>query len=189
MRCSAVTYHQRLAVKRFFGFWKFCSKIALKSGSLAAVCPWAISKSDSISKKVLAGDSVQIIRRAKRANADRLGRWINGRNMLPVTVVHEIGHIIERRSSELLAKSVRFLEGRAQGESAVWLGPGHDRVEMAFRDEWVRKGGTNYTGKVYRKFGTEILSMGLQRLFGDPAGFYLSDREYFAFVQDVLRGL
>jgi hypothetical protein len=145
------------------------------------------------SKQVLAGEDVQILRRAKRANADRNGRWINGRNMLPKTVVHELGHIIEGRDPGILSKSVSFLASRTKGELPVWLGPGYGRRERALRDEWVQKGGSAYAGKVYRDatgdYASEILSMGLQRLFEDPAEFYLRDREFFVFVVNVIRGL
>ena len=146
------------------------------------------------SKAVLSGPDVKILKTRTRAIADRFGGFINGKFMPTWTVAHELGHIIEGRLAEILKKSAAFLESRTVGEVPVWLGQGYRHGEKALRDEWVKKGGKAYSGKVYKLssgdyYATEILSMGIQRLYTDPAGFFENDPEYFTYVVNTLRGL
>ncbi len=71
---------------------------------------------------------------------------------------------------------------------------GYSDDEVAIEDSWEANGGTVYSGKVYHPGKiialsdcTEILSIGLERLFRDPYDFAKKDPEYFDFVVSVLR--
>lgn len=142
-------------------------------------------------RSVLSGSPLLIKRRRGRAAADVSGRFIDGKHMNAETVAHEIGHIIEARNPEALKRSLDFRARRAPGETPRWIGRGYGRREIAVKDEWVSRGGSLYSGKVYRASGTdyatEILSMGLSRLIRDAAKFAAEDRDYFDFVVDSLR--
>ena len=53
-------------------------------------------------------------------------------------------------------------------------------------------GGVPYSGRVYadsldEAHATEVLTMGLQRLYEDPVGFAKKDPDYFKFILSVLR--
>lgn len=108
--------------------------------------------------------------------------------------VHELAHHIECTDPEILAECRAFLQRRAKpGEKPQWLGAltgnsRYKRYEVALEDEWVAKGGSVYCGKVYQSGAyTEILTMGLQRLYLDPIGFARQDPEYFQFILKLLR--
>jgi SPP1 gp7 family putative phage head morphogenesis protein len=143
------------------------------------------------SRSVLSGADVLIKRRRNRAVADPYGKYIDGKNMSAQTVSHEIGHIIEARSPEALQRSIDFRNRRAPGETPKWIGQGYGRNEIAVKDEWEKRGGHLYSGKVYlwkgREYATEVLSMGFSRLVKDAAKFAQEDRDYFDFVVDSLR--
>jgi SPP1 gp7 family putative phage head morphogenesis protein len=156
------------------------------------------------SKDVFEGAQVGVKKIASRANADAHGEFINGKAMSVRTVVHELGHIIEARRPDIMAKSLAFRASRTAGEKPKWLGKGHKKHEVALEDEWEKRGGRMYAGRVYRlplqimhngkplgpgDFATEILSMGAERLYTDPAGFILDDPDFASFVINTLRGL
>jgi hypothetical protein len=76
---------------------------------------------------------------------------------------------------------------------ADWAGRGGQAVEEGRDDDFKKTMGDygRYTGKVYMTddgiHGTEILSMGLQKLYEDPAGFAAKDPEFFNFVLGVVQ--
>lgn len=144
------------------------------------------------SADVLKGADVRIVRKSTRAHADIAGAFIDGKIMEARTVIHELGHIVEQRDPALLQRSVDFRDARTVGEKPKWLGPGYKRNEKALEDEWVKKGGRLYSGKVYRNAlgadgATEIVSMGIERFYVDPASFYAQDPDYFRHVLNLLR--
>ena len=146
-----------------------------------------------VHESVFDGADVQIKATVERAHADPRGVFINGRSMGPATVVHEIGHIIEARKAALLKKSIEFRASRTIGESPRWLGPGYGRSEIALPDEWEKLGGNIYSGKVYKNYrgedyASEIISMGMERLYRDAMAFWKSDSAYFSHVVDFIRG-
>lgn len=146
-----------------------------------------------VSKDALDGKGVDILTTASRAHADLHGAFINGKRMGADVVVHEMGHIIEQRQPALLAKSLHFRGTRTIGETPRWLGHPYQRSEISLFDEWAKLGGDNYTGKVYRNytgkdFASEILSMGLQRLFSNPVEFWKNDPAFFDFTINLIRG-
>ena len=63
----------------------------------------------------------------------------------------------------------------------------YDADEVAYEDEWVKKGGDPYAGKYMPRGGTEILTVGIERLHDNPALFMLTDQDYFVFVVSTLR--
>ncbi len=70
----------------------------------------------------------------------------------------------------------------------ILTGIEYDWSEIAYEDEWEKRGGDPYAGKVYRggKY-TEILTMGLERLYRDPQGFAQQDPDYFDFILGIVR--
>jgi hypothetical protein len=120
------------------------------------------------------------------------------------TAAHEIMHGIEIQNPEVLKASAEFLYSRAaKGEVPQTLrkltGLHYDLREIAIEDDWAKRGGDVYSGKVYSRFGvstgpqsiraTEVLTMGIERLHRDPLEFYTNDRQYFDFVINILRSL
>lgn len=107
-------------------------------------------------------------------------------------VVHEIAHAIEHQFPGVYDACREFLLKRAAGGPLRSLqaltGLSYSRWETAYEDEWVKRGGNVYTGKVYPgSKNTEILTMGLQRLYENPNGFAVEDPEYFDFILSVVR--
>lgn len=110
--------------------------------------------------------------------------------------VHEAGHAIESRFPGAIRASKEFLAYRLKGETPVKLSekfPGHgygttevgakDKFDLAFPES-----AAYYIGKEYNLEATEVLSMGVEMLYSDPAGFARKDPEYCAFVLGILDG-
>ena len=124
----------------------------------------------------------------------------------PATIAHELAHVIEFAHSEILRKSAAFLYDRAKGASPVPLksiypGHGYRADEKTMEDDWIKRGGSAYTGKIYlpgyhpsmskdmfsaRTTSTEILSMGIQRMLESPVKFQREDPEFFNFIKKQL---
>jgi len=116
---------------------------------------------------------------------------INDRTSIGV-VIHEFVHDIEYAHPEISKKTKAFLAKRAKGEKPVSLkekkGGGYKRDEEAFEDEWETKGGSLYTGKHNPdRPSTEVLTMGVQRLYENPVLFANQDPEFFDFIVGTIQ--
>ncbi|MCX6848226.1 MAG: hypothetical protein NTY98_04845 [Verrucomicrobia bacterium] len=59
---------------------------------------------------------------------------------------------------------------------------------MTCKDRFEELGGKHYMGRFYPGAdGTEILTMGIERLHRGPVDFYVNDPEYFEFVIKTLQ--
>jgi hypothetical protein len=99
-----------------------------------------------------------------------------------------------------LAASRAFLKQRAGTERIQSLrsltGANYGYNEAAFEDEWLKRGGEHYCGKLYSHSGriedayaAELLSMGIQRLEKGAFEFHRDDPEYFWFCVSTLQKL
>lgn len=124
----------------------------------------------------------------------------------PSVIAHELAHVIELSHPDVLHKSAAFLHGRAQGAAPVSLKSlypdrGYPPQEKTFEDDWTKRGGSAYTGKIYVRgyhssmskdafvantAGTEILSMGIQRMLESPVDFQRQDPEFYNFIKSQL---
>lgn len=124
----------------------------------------------------------------------------------PSVVAHELAHAIEFSNPDVLRKSAAFLYDRGEGKAAKPLSklePGvkYSPSEKALEDKWAEKGGRAYIGKVYVRGyhpnmtrdnfvsniqGSEILSMGIQRMLENPVRFRQQDPDYFNFIKSQL---
>lgn len=109
------------------------------------------------------------------------------------TVAHEIAHSIEYNSKKLSDKSKAFLKKRAGNEKPKKLrdltnDKGYRDDEFTYEDEFLKRGGEHYSGKIYDDNATELVSTGVQRLLKNPLKFAQQDPEYFDFVVDILQG-
>ena len=132
--------------------------------------------------------------RAYYSHSDNIFK-VSGEDKFDV-VLHEYTHFLENRNKDMLRNSLAFLEYRTKGEKAEKLSKltgqrGYGAGEIAKKDRFFKE----YCGKVYSASGEyrdasacELMSMGVQRLFTDPAKFAKEDREYFDFVVGNLRG-
>ena len=111
------------------------------------------------------------------------------------TAIHEYTHFLESNNPKMIDNSIAFLEYRTKGEQTQSLrkltGISYGSNEVARPDKFFNA----YCGKMYSStdeyknaYATELMSMGVQRLFEDPKGFAAEDREYFDFVIANLRG-
>lgn len=107
------------------------------------------------------------------------------------TMIHEYVHYIENNNPQMLINSLSFLQYRTQGDTIARLGKGYSSNEITKKDNFFNK----YCGKIYsddysytRADATELMSMGVERIFTDPVGFSREDREYFDFVIANMRG-
>ena len=118
------------------------------------------------------------------------------------TFQHEFCHFLEDNFPELKKVSVQFLRKRTAGEVPLPLTKiknnpttGYKRYEIAYKDEWIEKGGDAYSGRYYKDptlgeyYATEVLSMGLQRFLKNPILFYKQDKDYFEFVVKQIQGV
>lgn len=104
------------------------------------------------------------------------------------TSIHECMHWLEGVNPEMLANSKAFLKYRTKNDETKTLreltgNKNYKSNEDAKADNFF----SPYCGKEYET-ATEIMSMGVQRLFEHPDKFHKEDREYFDFVIGNLRG-
>lgn len=124
----------------------------------------------------------------------------------PAVVAHELAHVIEWSNPEILRKTASFLYDRAGGANAVSLLSiyphlNYEAIEKTFEDNWIKCGGSAYTGKLYingywpgmnkemfvkRTQATEVLSMGIQRMLESPVDFKRKDPEFYKFIKSQL---
>ena len=103
-------------------------------------------------------------------------------------VAHELMHWLEKKNPKVLDNSLTFLEYRTQGEEVQSLRQltkqNFDKEEVAKPDKFF----SPYCGKIYNHQATEIMSMGIERIFENPKEFAETDIEYMSFVISNLRG-
>lgn len=110
------------------------------------------------------------------------------------TVVHELGHNVEFQ--HCLSSAKEFLAHRVGNEAPTQLKKifperKYRSDEFGRKDHFDRFMSLNeayYTGKDYKGYCTEVVSMGLQKLYEDPAGFASKDPEYAKFICGILDG-
>ena len=112
----------------------------------------------------------------------------------PKIVIHEMGHWLETHDPKIHEKALAFLERRTKGEEAKPLNDLFPHLEFA--DHEVSKPDhflDAYMGKIYEDevmghYATEIVSMGLELAYQNPAKLALKDPDLFDFLHDTLRG-
>lgn len=117
------------------------------------------------------------------------------------TFIHEYAHFIEKKNPHILANSLAFAKMRTGEEKTKRLNDLTDsknyKGEYAKSDKFFHP----YCGRVYdihetkyekksysNSNASEIMSMGLERLFTQPRKFAKEDREYFDFVVANIKG-
>ncbi len=106
---------------------------------------------------------------------------------------HEMVHAIEEQHPQIARTAIQYLLER--GADGIIINIGSNA--RAFSDRWVECGGDIYTGRLYTHaskpdpahiFGTEILSMGIERLLANPLGFWMTDPDHMLFCLRAFRG-
>jgi hypothetical protein len=113
----------------------------------------------------------------------------------PDVIAHELGHALEWQIEGIHDRVIEFARHRFGSEAAVSLrklfpGHGFTVAEMGRKDHFDRLfsgSSAYYVGKTYAQ-NSEVISMGIQKLFSDPAGFATKDREFFKFILGILDG-
>jgi len=110
------------------------------------------------------------------------------------TAVHEMGHLVEFHKPGVQALANKFVEYRCKGEQPVQMSEavpnsGYGAHELGRKDDFEKSFGSKsayYVGKTYASGATEVVSMGMELLYKDPARFAAADPEYFQFICHVL---
>lgn len=111
--------------------------------------------------------------------------------------IHEIIHGIEMHNPDIAAIVQEFRRYRVGDEVGTNMGKTfggqYKGNEIGFRDDFEKAFGKGtasayYVGKRYDDRTTEILTMGVQKLYEDPSGFAKNDPEYCSFILGVLDG-
>ncbi len=106
------------------------------------------------------------------------------------TIVHEMGHVIEGNNKDVRRMCNEFVSMRTRGEKEVDLEQFGMPGEMGKKDSFdkaFRESSAYYIGKTYPGAETEVLSMGIQKLYSDPKGFMEKDPQYAALVIMALK--
>jgi hypothetical protein len=102
------------------------------------------------------------------------------------TIVHEMGHFIEASVAGATPRIWEHIDSRTQGESNRKLsditGNNYNGDEVAKPDSFW----SAYMGKDYNHRASEFLSMSLQGMYEDPAGFARKDPQSFDFSSRLL---
>lgn len=113
------------------------------------------------------------------------------------TIIHEVSHHLEMENPNIYQACKDFRKSRTKGDplkklSKLTGNKRHKAHEEAYEDEWKKRGGSHYMGRSYARWGlqtTEILTMGMERLFNTPVEFAKNDPEYFRFLIGLLQKL
>jgi SPP1 gp7 family putative phage head morphogenesis protein len=81
------------------------------------------------------------------------------------TCIHELGHRMERAVPEIKKAEKVFYDRRTAGENLEWLGGGYARTEVTRKDNFLNP----YMGKDYNETAYELVSMGFEYGYTDPA--------------------
>jgi SPP1 gp7 family putative phage head morphogenesis protein len=114
------------------------------------------------------------------------------------TFVHEFGHHLENDlpNAKRYANEFRRMRVARAGTKDIGMNRATGRTcykddEVGNEDSWKKAVGSDhafYVGKRYSDGQTEIISMGIESLFANPARFAEKDPEYFKFIVGILRG-
>lgn len=117
------------------------------------------------------------------------------RNTNSATVVHETGHFLNDlphvKEMALAFHEHRFGDEKQRPLKEVCPSCGYHSSEMGAKDSMERafdEQHAYYVGKTYKDGQTEVVSMGMEKMVRDPAGFAVKDPEYFKFVMAVMHG-
>ena len=169
---------------------EFVGRVVSKEMTPTAVCH----------VEAYSGRAYQIGNRIYVAGDDDLG-----------TYVHEYAHFIEEHIPHAHRRCQQFLKMRCERDPDAQIVRLNDIVsggrygsdEVCIADKFFKpycgklydykkgedgKPKLNAAGDGYDVSATEILSMGLEKVFRDPKGFYDKDREYFDFIVNLLQG-
>jgi len=109
------------------------------------------------------------------------------------SMLHEMGHWLEERDKGVFTKARDFLLSRTQKDPAQKMadikpGAGYADYEITrpdqFADPYV---GRAYTDPGAGHYATEIVSMGLEFMYTDPAKFAKDDPGHFDFIYNLMR--
>jgi hypothetical protein len=141
---------------------------------------------------------IKVVTKGNRASYNAsAGHVLNARQGMPDRVaIHELGHAIEGNMPGALAASLAFAAYRTKGSPTVKMADvmptrGYHQSETGNKDHFDRAlpaEAAYYCGKDYGGVGSEILSVGIEHLYADPAGFAQKDPEYAAFIVGLLNG-
>jgi hypothetical protein len=141
--------------------------------------------------------------RGYRANHYAFEHGTAGRNLINVqeneaasVVVHELGHEIEARQPNGNEIAKAFLDMRTKGQPIrklrdVMPTHGYGPDEKGQDDDFAKAFGADsawYVGKRYDFPGSEVISMGIEKLFAAPIQLLEADGEYFRFLIGFLHG-
>lgn len=118
-------------------------------------------------------------------------------NEIDETLVHELGHHLEHKKPGAADLSIQFLEYRLAGEQQVSLKEKFPQMnfsinETGAKDQFEKVFGqmsAYYAGQRYKSniLPTELLSMGFEQLYKNPARMAIKDPEMFLFLLHQVR--
>jgi hypothetical protein len=117
------------------------------------------------------------------------------KNEVTSTFIHEVGHFIEAdpdiQKMAQLFKAYRCGTAKPQqyNKMELFKGAGYSDDEKGVEDDFGKafdRSSAFYIGKEYASGSTEILSMGLQKLYDDPKTFLEKDPEYAHFCINMV---
>jgi SPP1 gp7 family putative phage head morphogenesis protein len=142
----------------------------------------------------LKGQSVKVVieKPRVRANYDMADGIHVSKSSDIKTIIHELGHWLEDKERTFFAKITEFLDHRTKNDNVLPLkkfNPAYKKDEKTKPDKFL----SPYMGKQYytssgQRLASEILSMGLEYFYDDPAELAKEDPEYFDFIYDLVRG-
>lgn len=97
------------------------------------------------------------------------------------TAIHELGHRFEKAVPQIREAEKAFYERRTAGESLRWLGGNYGKNERSRFDKFISR----YMGKDYSGDAYELVSMGFELGYTDPAAL-LADADMAEWIYGLL---
>lgn len=106
------------------------------------------------------------------------------------TVIHEMGHALERNHPEVHRAAMEFWERRTSGEGLKRMGDVTGKTH--FRPDEVTKPDGFFDAYVGKRYPgdrhSEVVSMGLEKMYDDPVDFWEQDSEHFSLIWRIMHG-
>ncbi len=140
-----------------------------------------------VGDKEFSKEVVLVANRSSRAKASGNGIFLGSKDGVR-THIHEIGHVYEAFKPGVREKAFAFVDSRTAGEKSVSLrrytGANYNNGEFAKPDRFIDP----YVGKTYGRRATEVISMGFEHMWADPAKFARGDPGHFDLIWNIMRG-
>jgi hypothetical protein len=118
----------------------------------------------------------------------------------PAVIVHEVGHVLHSQNVAINTLTHEWFMKRTENLTLPkGAKHGEPNIPDSFFNSYIGRiyGWEEHNGRIYKSrgvtengiYGQEVVSMGLQAMYENPAKFYNDDKDHFLFIYAIMKGL